>query len=68
MLSKLSVARTAPFTNLITVVSVLAGVLFRGEPFSWYVGIGVAFIIFGVWGTNFFEKTRSFNLEAKGLE
>lgn len=68
MISKLSVARTAPFTNLVTVVSVLAGVLFRGESFSWDVGIGVALILFGVWGTNVFDKPRSFNPVVKGLE
>ena len=68
MISKLSVARTAPFTNLVTLVSVLAGVLFRGEPISWKVGIGVALILFGVWGTNVFEKPRSFNPTVKGLE
>lgn len=68
MISKLSVARTAPFTNLVTVVSVLSGVLFRGEPFSWEVGIGVALILFGVWGTNAFDKPRSFKPVVKGLE
>jgi drug/metabolite transporter (DMT)-like permease len=68
MISRLSVARTAPFTNLVTLVSVLAGVIFLGEPFSWQVGIGVVLILFGVWGTNVFYKPRPFNLKAKRLE
>lgn len=68
MISKLSVARTAPFTNMITVVSVLAGVIFLGDPFSFEMGVGVALILFGVWGTNVFDQSHSFKQEAKGLE
>lgn len=51
MISKLSVARTAPLNNLVTVVSVIAGVAFRGDPFSWREGMGVLLILLGVWGT-----------------
>lgn len=56
MLSKMEVSRTTVFLNLATVVSVIAGVSFRNEPFYWYNAVGIAFILFGVWGTNHYRK------------
>lgn len=54
MLSKLPASSSAVFTNLTTVVSVIAGVFIRHEPFYWYQLIGGSMIILGVWGTNYF--------------
>lgn len=54
MLSKISASQTAVFSNLATVVSILAGVLIRGEAFYWYQAVGGAMILIGVWGTNYY--------------
>jgi drug/metabolite transporter (DMT)-like permease len=40
------------FSNLTTVVAILAGVVFRGEPFGVVQLLGAAMIVIGVWGTN----------------
>lgn len=55
-LSKLKSAEAAVFANLTTVVSVAAGLLFRGESFTLTDGLGAAMIILGVWGTNVLAK------------
>ncbi|MBP7096375.1 MAG: DMT family transporter [Spirochaetia bacterium] len=51
-LSKLRAPEAAVFANLTTVVSVVAGVAFRGEGLSWMDGAGALMIVAGVWGTN----------------
>jgi drug/metabolite transporter (DMT)-like permease len=56
MLSKIEASRSAVFANLITIVSIIAGVVLLGDPFYWYHGIGSLLIIVGVWGTNYFRK------------
>ena len=48
--SVLPVARTRSFCNLTTVLSVFAGVVFLGEPFSWVSLAASVVIIAGVWG------------------
>lgn len=53
-LSKLTASSSAVFSNLTTVVSIVAGVFVRHEPFHWYQLIGAAMIILGVWGTNYY--------------
>ncbi|AOY78110.1 DMT family transporter [Clostridium formicaceticum] len=58
MLSKVEASKAAVFTNLITVISIIAGVVFRGEPFYWFHGVGAFMILLGVWGTNYFEKQK----------
>jgi len=55
MLSKVSPVQSAIFANLTTVVSVVAGALFRKETISLNHIIGMLFIIFGVWGVNYFN-------------
>jgi len=45
----LPVAKTTAFCNLTTVISVFAGVVFLGEPFSAVMLIAAAMIIVGVW-------------------
>lgn len=53
-LSYLPASRAAVFMNLTPVVSVLAGVLFYRESLSLWQLAGGAFIVLGVWGTNYF--------------
>lgn len=63
MLSKIPASQSAVFSNLTTVISVLAGVFINGESFYWYQAVGGAFILLGVWGTNYFaRKALSINL------
>ncbi|WP_212696786.1 DMT family transporter [Vallitalea pronyensis] len=53
-LSKIEASRSAVFANLSSVTSIVAGVLIRNEPFSWYQMIGALMILLGVWGTNYY--------------
>ncbi|MFW6034875.1 MAG: DMT family transporter [Halothermotrichaceae bacterium] len=57
-LSKIEAARSAVFANLTTIISILAGVLIRGENFYWYQIVGGLLIIIGVWGTNYYGKAE----------
>jgi drug/metabolite transporter (DMT)-like permease len=57
-ISRLPVSQAAVFANLVTVVSITAGVVVRGEPFSTASLIGAAMILTGVWGTNYFGLDR----------
>lgn len=62
LLSKLTVARASVFSNLTTVVAILAGVIIGKEAFYWHEIIGGVMILAGVWGTNYFaakEKEES---------
>lgn len=52
MLSKLPAAISSVFSNLTTVISIVAGVFVRHEAFHWYQIAGGFMIILGVWGTN----------------
>ncbi len=51
-LSRLMASQSVVFANLTTVVSVAAGVFFRGERFGLVQAVGAVMIVFGVWGTN----------------
>jgi drug/metabolite transporter (DMT)-like permease len=53
-LSKLEASRAAVFSNLSSVVSIVAGVIIAKEPFYWYQIVGGIMILSGVWGTNYF--------------
>lgn len=55
-LSKLPAFQSSVFTNLTTVVSVIAGVIFRNEAFGTVKIIGTILVIIGVFGTNRFSK------------
>jgi drug/metabolite transporter (DMT)-like permease len=57
MYATLPVSQTAPILNVVTVVSVFSGVVFRGEMFGWIHALGITLIILGVWGTNVFGRT-----------
>lgn len=52
MLKRLPAFRVATFVNLTTVVSIIAGVVFRGEHFGILHLIGGILILIGVWGIN----------------
>lgn len=54
-LSKLPAARTSVFSNISTIVSIIAGVVFLNESFEIYHIVGSALILLGVWGTNRFD-------------
>ncbi|WP_422448783.1 DMT family transporter [Thermoanaerobacterium sp. DL9XJH110] len=56
MLSRMEASRSAVFTNMATVISIFAGVVFGNEPFYWFSAVGGLMILAGVWGTNFYAK------------
>jgi len=51
-LSRLKAAQASIFGTLTTLVSLVAGVLLRGEPFGLVQVLGATGIVFGVWMTN----------------
>lgn len=57
-LSKLTASQSTVFSNLTTVVSVAAGIVFRNESFGTVKIIGAALIILGVFGTNYFVSQK----------
>ena len=65
-LSKLPASQSAVFANFATVVSILAGVFIRNEPFYWFQVVGAVLIIAGVWGTNYYGKIEAQETELKG--
>ena len=56
MISKIPASRASVFTNLVTIIAILAGIIFRHESFYWYQMVGGLMIIAGVWGSNFFAE------------
>ncbi|NLG83425.1 MAG: DMT family transporter [Firmicutes bacterium] len=60
MFHHLAAVRTVIYTNLTTLVSILAGVFFLGEHLAPYQWLGGGLILLGVWGTNrFVPKGKS---------
>jgi len=53
-LSHITAIQSAVFANLVTVISIAAGVLILGEDFYWYQAVGAITILAGVYGTNRF--------------
>ncbi len=62
MLSQLEASRSAVFSNLTTIIAILAGVIFRNESFYWFHVIGGLLILLGVYGTNYFGSRRKFEI------
>lgn len=62
-LHNLPIAPAAAFANLITVISVVAGVFVRKEPFTLIQMIGAAIIVAGVFGVNLLGKDKDDGLE-----
>jgi len=56
-LSHITAIQSAVFANLVTVISIAAGVLILGEDFYWYQAVGAAAILAGVYGTNRFAPS-----------
>jgi drug/metabolite transporter (DMT)-like permease len=54
MLSKLPAVNASVFTNLSTIIAIIAGVIIEKENLYWYQILGGFFIILGVWGTNYY--------------
>jgi drug/metabolite transporter (DMT)-like permease len=54
VLSRITATQGSVFANMVTVVAIGAGVIFRGEAVYWYHLAGTAAILAGVWGTNRF--------------
>lgn len=55
-LSKIQASTTAVFSNISTIVSILAGVVFLRESFELYHLAGSVLILLGVWGTNYYSR------------
>ncbi|MFL0248041.1 DMT family transporter [Candidatus Clostridium stratigraminis] len=55
-LAKLQASKATVFSNISTIVSILAGVIFLNESFRIYHLVGSALILIGVWGTSRFSK------------
>lgn len=58
VLSKIEAAKMSVFSNLATVISIFAGVVFLKEQIFYYHIIGSILIIGGVLGTNYTQKLR----------
>ncbi len=58
-MTHISVAKASIFTNLTTVISILAGVLFLNEQFGWFQAIGSLIIIASVYGVNRKRKSKT---------
>lgn len=64
-LSKIEASRSAIFSNLSTIVSIVGGVVFLKEHFYFYHIIGSIMILIGVWGTNQFRLSNQKDTSAK---
>lgn len=56
VLTRMEASRVSVFSNLGTVISIIAGVTILGEDLYYYHIIGFVFIISGIVGTNFFKE------------
>ncbi len=57
--SKISVVQSSSFSNIITVVTVIAGVVFLNEKFSLLEYLICFVIVLGVWGVNIFTNKKT---------
>ena len=58
ILSKIEASKMSVFSNLGTVISIVAGVVFLKEQIFYYHIVGSVLIIFGVFGANFLDRKR----------
>jgi drug/metabolite transporter (DMT)-like permease len=66
MATYMTVTRTAIYANLTTAVSVIAGALILGEPFSWLGAVCCAVILAGIYGVQrFARKDEPKNIQKK---
>ena len=61
LLSRIEASRASVISNVATVISVIAGAMFRKEPIYWFNVIGGLMILFGVWGTNYYREMQHVN-------
>ena len=54
----LPVAKTTVFSNITTIVSVIAGAIFLNESFTWQTALATVMIIAGVWGVQMFQVKK----------
>ncbi|MEG2669994.1 MAG: DMT family transporter, partial [Oscillospiraceae bacterium] len=62
-LSKIPASSVNAFAGVVTVVTILSGVLLNNEKFLWFHAIGGILILLGAWGTNHFRAV--YKLEEK---
>ncbi|WP_232698674.1 DMT family transporter [Brevibacillus daliensis] len=55
-LSQLPASQVSVFSNLATLITILAGIVFLNESFHYYHAIGTCIIIAGIIGVNYFGK------------
>lgn len=68
-LSKIEASKSAVFSNLSTIVSIIAGVTILNEQFHIYHIIGSSMILIGVWGTSYFgQKNTLDTIDAVSLD
>lgn len=58
-LSYIEAAKISVFSNLSTLITIIAGVVFLHEQIAYYHIVGTLMIVLGVIGTNFLEKKES---------
>lgn len=69
LLSRVTATQGSVFANMVTVVAITAGVVFRGETIFWYHLAGTAAILTGVWGTNrFAPRPHKYHEPARAAE
>lgn len=57
-MAKIPVTRAAIFNSFATIVSILAGVIFMGDPFTLISAISFVLILGGVFGVNHFAESK----------
>lgn len=57
-LSKIEASKSAVISNISTIVSIIAGVVFLKESFEYYHILGSIMILTGVWGTNYLDVKK----------
>lgn len=62
-LSRIEASKAAIFSNLSTIVSIIAGVILLHESFKLYHIIGSILILVGVWGTNYYSSKGVLKLD-----
>ncbi|MGG3800809.1 DMT family transporter [Metabacillus fastidiosus] len=67
VLSKIEASKMSVFSNLSTLITILAGVIFLQEKLYFYHLIGAIAIIMGVVGTNYFGQGSNYNKKSKSL-
>jgi drug/metabolite transporter (DMT)-like permease len=57
-LSQLEAFRMSIFSNLATVITIMAGIIFLHETLFWYHGIGTLLILAGILGSNYYGRGK----------